>query len=160
LVDTLTPDMEAAAHQLNAIVRTTFLACRANASSSAAVAQRRDFTMEPPRPAALTTRRPTAGNGRTYRIEERVLEELAFFRPEISADEILVILNREHPFFGRVYEPVQGCENEQTRTVKRHLDLLLFAAARAEASVRNNAEKQTARRLRESWSNALAAFLA
>lgn len=161
LRETLTPDMEAIAHQLNAIVRTTFASCRGTVSGAASQAQRRDFAIEPPRKVAYTTRRSVAAaSGRSYRMEERVIEDLSFFEPVISADEILVILNREHPFFGRVYEPVQGCENEQTRTVKRHLDLLLFAAARAEASVRSNAEKHVARRLRESWSNALAAFLA
>jgi len=161
LLRTLTPDMEAIAHQLNAIVRTTFASCRVRESHPANHAQRRDFAMEPPRKVALTKRdESVTGNGRAYRIELRVLEDLAFFQPIISAGEILVIVNEEHPFFNRVYEPVQRCENEHTRTVKRHLDLLLFAAARAEASVRSNAEKHVARRLRESWSNALAAFLA
>lgn len=161
LVDTLTPDMEGIAHQLNAIVRSTFAVCRGASSTAASHAQRCDFTIEPPRKVAYTKRNvPVAASGRTYRMEQRIIEDLSFFEPVISANEILVVLNREHPFFGRVYEPVQGCENEQTRTVKRHLDLLLFAAARAEASVRSNAEKHVARRLRESWSNALAAFLA
>jgi len=161
LTDVLTPDMAGIAHQLNATVRATFAACRAASSTAAGHAERRDFTMEPPRKVAYTKRRASlVTSRRTYRMEDRISEDLSFFEPVISADEILVILNREHPFFDRVYEPMRGCENEQTRTVKRHLDLLLFAAARAEASVRNNAEKQTARRLRESWSNALAAFLA
>jgi hypothetical protein len=161
LVNTLTPDMEGIAHQLNAIVRSTFTACRGASSTAASHARRCDFTIEPPRKVAYTKRNaPVAASGRTYRMEQRIIEDLSFFEPVISADEILVILNQEHPFFGRVYEPVQGCENEQTRAVKRHLDLLLFAAARAEASVRSNAEKHVARRLRESWSNALAAFLA
>ena len=160
LSDVLTPDIESVAHQLNALVRSTFASCRGSSSVAAAHAQRRDFSIEPPRKVAYTRRNPVVTSGRTYRLEERPIEGLSFFTPVISSNEIVVVLNREHPFFERVYGPVQGCENEQTRTVKRHLDLLLFAAARAEASVRSNAEKSVARRLRESWSNALAAFLA
>lgn len=49
LVETLTPDMEAIAHQLNTIVRTTFVTCRVESTRAAAHAQRRDFAIEPPR---------------------------------------------------------------------------------------------------------------
>jgi hypothetical protein len=174
LVAMLTPDLECIAHQLNAKIRRQFVESRARdlAATSRAIAERRDSSLEPPaleKPgrSTLATRgtvRPGRSSriagGMSYRLEERLLEELSFFLPVVSHDEIVVLLNTAHPFYERVYRGSFANHSDGALQHQQHLELLLFAAARAEATARTRAEQAVARRLRESWSNTLAAFLA
>jgi hypothetical protein len=153
LVEMLTPDMETIAHRLNAEIRTTFADLRATQAQpmSSGVATRKAFCLEPPR--------RSNGNGISYAIRHAVLEELSFFVPRVSAEEIVVLLNEEHPFWHRLYHDLATSTSAEARLFRQHLELILFAAARAEGTV-GIRERKTAQKLRETWSNALAAFLA
>jgi Histidine kinase-, DNA gyrase B-, and HSP90-like ATPase len=163
----LSPDLECVAHQLNAEVRRQFTSLRPStlAAKARARAARRDSSLEPPASRPLQRgahRTPSTGsprrsdNGIAYRLEQRALEELSFFKPVISADEVLVLLNTCHPFYEVLY---RASGNDGTRDSREALELLLFAAARAEGVAKSRAERDVADRIRTAWSNALAAFL-
>jgi hypothetical protein len=145
--------MEAIAHRLNAEIRATFTAIRSAGArpASAGIAARRDFSLEPPK--------RVNGNGINYAIRSAALDELSFFVPRISRQEIVVLLNEEHPFWHRLYHDLAMSDSAEARRFRQHLELVLFAAARAEGSI-GTTERKTVLKLRETWSNALAAFLA
>ena len=152
LIEMLTPDMETIAHRLNAEIRHTFAKLRSATAQprSAGVASRREFSLEPPRRAN--------GNGVSYAIRHASLDELSFFVPRVSANEVVVLLNEEHPFWHRLYHNLATSTSSEARVFRRHLELVLFAAARAEGTI-SDGQRKTAQQLRETWSNALAAFL-
>jgi len=163
LRELLTPDLECIARQLNANARRHFQEQRPGIGLAQRTAERRDFALEPPaqRQAARQDggqrRRSSVGplSGLAYRLEERLLDDLSFFVPQLASDEVLVLLNTAHPFYQRVYSKAHSGDRQ-----REILELLLFAAARAEGTAVSKPEQKVARKLRESWSNALAAFLA
>jgi hypothetical protein len=97
--------------------------------------------------------------GLAYRIEHKVLKELSFYVPVISEREVVLLLNEDHPFYERIYAPIACSACADAKSTRQYLEILLFAAARAESTVRTKAERVWAGSLRESWSNVLAAFL-
>jgi hypothetical protein len=163
----LTPDLECIAHQLNAETRRCFQVIRSRSGRSRAglLAEKRDHTLEPPianqngsDQRGSTRLKPSPSTGMRYRIEKRPLEELSFFRPIISSGEVLVLLNTSHPFYERVYRNPVAYDPRAT-SWENALELVLFAAARAEGIAGSDQERRFAERLRTAWSNALAAFL-
>jgi hypothetical protein len=94
-----------------------------------------------------------------YRIDERILEEVSFYLPSLTREKLTLTLNRDHNFYQKVYRPLIKAEHVNSAMVLNHLQLILLAAARAECSLRSKEEKLAAQRLRETWSNALMAFL-
>ena len=68
-------------------------------------------------------------------------------------------LNEEHPFYERVYVPLARLSGEAGKQFRQFLDLILFAAARAECSIPDKDKQKWACSVRETWSKALAAFL-
>jgi len=174
IVDILAPDIERIAHELNANVRRKFNELKDAEISSEAQsrAESRDYLLEPPRsrtqtltrygvsPSNRSTFHPSVTlPGFAYRIEHRVLRELSFFVPLLSEREIVLLLNEDHPFYERVYVPIASSASLDVKGTLASLELLLFAAARAECAVTTKSEKAYAGSLRESWSNVLAAFL-
>jgi hypothetical protein len=172
--DILAPDIERIAHELNANVRRKFTQLKDKVffSEAQTQAESRDYLLEPPvsRNQSLTrygvdhsTRskfHPAVTlPGFAYRIEHRVLRELSFYVPLFSEREIVLLLNEDHPFYERVYAPIANSASLDVKSTRVSLELLLFAAARAECAVTTKSEKAYAGSLRESWSNVLAAFL-
>jgi hypothetical protein len=174
VIEILAPDIERIAHELNANVRRKFTEIKGHETSSEAQsrAESRDYLLEPP-PARLrglssygvgqsvrSTFHPTVTlPGFAYRIEHKVLRELSFYVPLLSEREIVLLLNEDHPFYERVYAPIACSASLDVKSTRESLELLLFAAARAECAVTTKSEKACAGSLRESWSNVLAAFL-
>ncbi len=98
--------------------------------------------------------------GLAYRIEHRTLDDSSFFIPLISSRELVILLNEEHPFFERVYAPIaKNSSSAEARQFYRYLELMLFAAARAECSIPTSDGQQWARNMREAWGQTLATFL-
>ena len=172
----LAPEIEPIAHQLNARVRKRYLAVKRKTDYSPAErhAQRRDLLLEPPSAIGPPERdrdrnRMNGGNyfsragglkGIRYRIEDVALEEVSFFIPRFEGNEVVVCLNKEHPFYERMYEPLKQLKSVDPRKFRGNMDLLLFAAARAECQLgAGDPRKSLAHKLRESWSNILATFL-
>lgn len=173
----LTPDMERTAHYLNSRVRKTYLQVKSAIYNSPAQhqAEDRDHLLEPParvfkgtddfssyglsRSARSVSKRNIVP-GLAYRIEHKPLEDDSFFVPLLSSREVVVLLNEEHPFYEKVYSPIAGnLVNPDARKVYRYLELMLFAAARAECSIADSNCQEQARNVREAWSHALATFL-
>jgi len=167
----LSPDIERAAHVLNGRVRARYLRVRSEGGYSAAKyrAESRDHWLEPPARQLLTKRRLNGSaparintgvvSGLVYRIEHKCLDEPSFFVPQPCGRELIVLLNEEHPFYERVYYPIIDAKNMDIRTLHCYLELLLFAAARAECSITSAEKIKWARSMRESWSKTLATFL-
>lgn len=172
----LSPDMERIAHKLNSRVRKRYLTVKAGMSDSTGerLASSRDYLLEPPVKAFAVLNRfsqyglrrgPRVGNngktivqGLAYRIEHKTLDEPSFFVPLLSRRELVVLLNEEHAFYKRIYAPMVHASGEWQNLFRQYVELLLFAAARAECNIPEKKQKW-ARSVRESWSNTLAAFL-
>jgi len=162
LLRLLTPDMEQIAHDLNSRVRSTFLGLKKARNTSTAVerARARDHLVEPPPGAGRSGhggRTPMIGRrgavgGLSYRIKAEDLEEDCFFTPRLRRGELVLTLNRQHPFFDELAQP-EG----RTDRVRQTLELVLLAAARAE--VRAHGQRVVLTKFRRRWSSVLAAFL-
>ena len=74
-------------------------------------------------------------------------------------DRLRVVLNREHSFYKKIYEPLLATERPDVRLALEHLQLMLLAAARAECAMHSKKDKEAVEKLREAWSNTLTAFL-
>jgi len=173
----LMPDIERIAHKLNGRVRKRYLTIKAGVTDSAGqrLASSRDHLLEPPATALnvqdrfskyglrhgpqVAKNRKSIVQGLVYRLEHKMLEEPSFFVPLVSRRELIVLLNEEHPFYKRIYAPIlKGSEAWQKR-FRQQVELLLFAAARAECNIPDEKKQRWARSVRESWSKMLAAFL-
>jgi histidine kinase/DNA gyrase B/HSP90-like ATPase len=168
LEEILSPDIERIAHLLNSRVRSRYLKVKALSGHTGAahLATSKDHLLEPPPNRRNGTTKVhqwsgTKGNvaGLAYRIEHECLDEPSFFVPLPLGEELVVLLNEEHPFYERVYFPVVDTNNPAIKTLHCYLELMLFAAARAECSITNAEKLKWARGMRESWSKALATFL-
>jgi hypothetical protein len=174
ILSILAPDMERIAHDIHSRVRGRFLRLKSGEAISPAqhLASSRDYLLEPPSVGLIKANTaskydvadsPTINQkqllpGLAYRIEHKAVREISFFIPLILNKEVVLILNEEHPFYQKLY--MQALEATSImKTFRLSLELMLFAAARAEYSVRGGIQKGWAIKYRESWSNVLAAFL-
>jgi hypothetical protein len=174
ILSILAPDMERIAHDIHSRVRGRFLRLKSGEAISPAqhLASSRDYLLEPPSVELIkantsskydVVNSPTINQkpllpGLAYRIEHKAVREISFFIPLILNKEVVLILNEEHPFYQKVY--TQALEATSImKTFRLSLELMLFAAARAEHSARGGIQKGWAIKYRESWSNVLAAFL-
>jgi hypothetical protein len=174
ILSILAPDMERIAHDIHSRVRSRFLRLKFSEVISHAqhLAASRDYLLEPPSEELITANGDSkyeVANSRTinlkrllpglaYRIEHKAIREISFFIPLILNKEVVLILNEEHPFYQKVYTPALEATSVM-KTFRLSLELMLFAAARAEHSARGGIQKGWAIKYRESWSNILAAFL-
>lgn len=178
LVEALTPDIEAIARALNGRARKAHfsakLAERFTASEARAGAKDELLTPLPrdPRPrdqhvlGALSKEltptsesRAADSDGTEYRIVAKALSETAFFNYARDAGRLVLVLNPEHPFFRLVYKPLLQSDDARDAMVRSQFDLLLLAAARAEALLQEEDALRLAETLRAGWSDTLATFL-
>ncbi|MBI3304249.1 MAG: ATP-binding protein, partial [Deltaproteobacteria bacterium] len=165
LNEILSPDLGRVARELNGIVRKRYLGTRTIEKKfhSVAVAQARDHLMEPLDGAQSSVRRsvrPHMALSRLgYEINEQVLEDVSFYLPSLGRNTLKLVLNQDHTFYQKVYQPLIKAEHLEPARMLEHLQLLLLAAARAECSMKSQEERTVAERLRHGWSNALTAFL-
>lgn len=96
--------------------------------------------------------------GLSYRIDSTKSDAAEFFTWRLDTDGVVyVVVNEDHPFYSRLYEPLCGTHDS---SVSIALACLLLAAARAEAGLRgNNGHAKYLARHRQAWSDALAVFL-
>lgn len=162
----LSPDIERAAHELNARARKRYLKVRSATKLCAAtrLAEERDSFLEPPCE-VRTTRTPLTiqdepSIGFKYKIEHRPIPSHNFFVTKQASNEITLTLNEEHPFYERLYGALANSPDVDAKIVRRNLELLLLAAARAGCHFARGANKKAILKYCEIWSNNLAAFLA
>ncbi len=151
LREVLGPDLERIARTLNARVRHAFQRGRAGATAATfvATADHRSFP-------SSTGPRSRKGNPLRYSIRTAALDCAEAYTPVVKAGVVTLTLNREHPFFDRVYAP--ACEAPSNRE-RFHLDCLLLAAARADLAPGTRQERRWRTRMRRNWSDSLAVLL-
>ncbi len=160
----LTADLEAIAHTLNSRVRRAYSKVNDRPKTPAAqILSQRDKYL-PPIPEKAGGRHPpmlsslSRGTDRNpkYALSILPLREEAFYSLKRQRGALVLVLNRNHPFFDRVYAPLCG---EGSRELRVSIDCLLFSLARAEAEAVNPQQRYWYNRKRIAWSNILAAFL-
>ena len=165
LVSILTPDFERIARELNSHVRRRYLAVREEPVElkSTVVAQHKDALMVPVVLRGRTASSSASLGGRItqlgYRINEHVLEDVSFYRPSLAHERLTLTLNRDHSFYQKIYQPLAATQQIESARVLNQLQLMLLAVGRAECGLQSVEEKIAVQRLRETWSNALTAFL-
>ena len=178
LVETLSGDMVATARALNRRARRAHLQVKIadRFSTSVKLASERDqlLTPLPPTPRArdrkvfgalgITQRpieqsHPEGGVTTEYRIVPAALSETAFFNYARDDGRFILVLNPDHPFYKLVYHPLLESEDSREEGIRGQMDLLLLAAARAEALLEDTETIKLAEQLRAGWSDTLAAFL-
>jgi hypothetical protein len=178
LIDALSADMEATARALNNRARkahlNTKIAERFTRSEDRACEKDDMLTPLSPKPrprdkkilealGKKVTQVEKAGSNTgtsiEYRIVPKALSETTFFNYARDEGRLVLVLNPEHPFYKLVYRPLLESDNPSDDTVRSQIDLLLLAAARAEALLESKEALNTAEQLRANWSDTLATFL-
>lgn len=173
----LSPDIEPIAHMLNGRVRARYAAVKTEfeRTNGEKIAMRRDHLLEPPERAftvndnlsfyglhsAVNPGHEKTGliRGLSYRIETKKINEKSFFVPLLTEQEVIVLLNENHPFFECIYSPFMRLSNQDTKLISQHLELTILAAARAECTVSPTDKQSVIKTMREEWSKVLATFL-
>lgn len=102
--------------------------------------------------------RPSSG-GLKYCIREAKMKETAFFCFAVKNDHFILVINPEHPFYRNFYASLIDESKPGAGGLRCQVDLLLLAAARAEALAANNGHRELLKKYRHNWSNILATFL-
>jgi hypothetical protein len=172
LIDAIGDDIEATARALNARARKAHLAAKTAGQFSEAerLAASKDHLLPPlprrPAKAAfelmkeLERQRPEFRGqkaGSKYQIAELATRDSVFFTYAHDGHRLVLLLNPDHPFHSKIYRPLMESDDTQDTEVRVKLELILLAAARAEAS-KGKAGSVTAEH-RAVWSRTLAAFL-
>jgi hypothetical protein len=179
LIALLSPDISRIARELNARVRREFAEIRAHESRSIKLSKPhlRDHLLEPPSPAAqrLSKRNKQGSHfnagvhdrvaysqlaGLRYVIEQKKSTGRTFYEVHFEANEVRVVLNESHPFYEQIYQRIPSTVSHRERSVIDNVRAMLAAAARAEVGIEKRAHREIILKFRESWSNALVAFLA
>lgn len=101
----------------------------------------------------------SGGGGVSYHIIEDEVPDTIFFTPVLDDGRVIVLINRRHKFFKKVYGPLLEQQTEQAKHLLQLLQMMLLAAARAEIMGASKGEQETLSRFRENWSDALDVFL-
>lgn len=170
LISILSPDIERIARTLNGRVRDRFLKAKKEKERSYAerTASAKDFLIEPPSLLSppknrshysSTSIQERLHEGFSYRLLIKSLDNLHFFVPFQKGEELSVVLNKDHPFYGKLYNALEKGQNLKTFFFKEIYDLLILSAARSEIMFSSEIEKLVVQKFRCNWSNILAAFL-
>jgi hypothetical protein len=177
LLEILSDDVSSTAKQLNARVRRAHLRIKARAQygESEKVATSRDHLLPPlpKRPRAPTLagleklvaklppppKQTATGAGASYSIVESEIADAAFFHSFRHENRLVLVLNPAHPFYKKVYRPLSEHDHELARSLRGQLELILLAAARAEAQMAKGRNQREISKQRLAWSNAIASFL-
>ncbi len=178
VMEALSADMEVTARALNSRVRKAHLrvkmAQRFTASERRAGERDGLLTPIPPTPrvrdkevlgaightvAPQATRITDTKKSVEYRIISKSINETVFFNHARDKGRLILILNPDHPFYKTVYKPLLESESPRDEVARSQIDLLLLAAARAEALLEEEDALRVAEELRCGWSDALATFL-
>jgi hypothetical protein len=174
LIEAITPDLEATARALSGRVRKAHLEVRSGERFSEAerMADEREHLLRPlPKavaPLAKTLmkdlkkthpilRSRSQESSKRYKIVEASVKDKSFFSYGRDGDQLVLVLNPEHPFYRDIYKPLADGESPRDRQLRATLELMLLAAARSEAVLGRNGAAIAKHRLE--WSQALAAFL-
>jgi hypothetical protein len=173
LVGALVPDVEATAKALNRRVRQAHerLRTASRVGAAEAVAEAKDRLL-PPLPRVRASSKASKAVKELERRYPHLVAVREDSRPAYALVEghgmgtrlfysyrrnrqVVVLLNTEHPFYKRVYRPLCDSEEAGMVGIRQRLELMLMAAARAEAALGH----KVAGRYLDAWSEATATFL-
>lgn len=175
LVEALQPHIETIARVLNARVRQAHQRVQSGELSRSIeqTAQRREPEIPPlPQLSESKTRKQLAtildrnpeleillrgsGEGPAYRVLEDELSDSSFYKPVASPALVVANLNRRHPIYKRLFQPLIESSPLGMRDA---LYALLLSAARAEGMASKTADQRTLEEFRLRWSRVLEVFL-
>jgi hypothetical protein len=82
-----------------------------------------------------------------------------FYKPLVADGLLVAVLNSNHLFFRKFYEPLVGQNGLDSAKASHMINLMLLAATRAEALFNNKDERKTLAKFRREWSEVLDALL-
>ena len=181
LVETLSPDVEATARVLNARARKAHQGARAaeRFADSEKHASAREELLTPlplgirsrdqrvisqlnswdiePRQVAQASGDPAKHIA--YRIVETPVRDTSFFNYARQNGRLILVLNPQHPFYRQIYQRLAESDSPGDKQLRTHIELVLLAAARSEASEDDPRATAQLERQRQLWSDTLATFL-
>jgi hypothetical protein len=86
------------------------------------------------------------------------LESADAFDFAVVDSRLSLVLNRRHPVYRDLYEPLASSESTADRDVAKCIALAVLAAAHAEAVAAAHAAGSSARVVRSAWADVVAAF--
>ena len=107
----------------------------------------------------LKNRDADASENGSYRIIETSLKEQSFFSYAFNGEQVVLVINPDHPFYKQVYRPLVESDRPEAKSLRTQLELILLAAARSEATLHSPDEATRISSHRKAWSDALATFL-
>lgn len=165
LREILTPDMEAAARQLNTRVQAAFAKVKRALHVVPPIASAPPAT-EPRQSAPRIPDRAASANSKVARVEEYLddgpkytvkiekMKDDDFFQAVLKGGRWCLMLNNNHAFYREVYEPLRGFAGERLR---RNLERVLIAFAMAEAE--GGGKKVDPDLLRAGWAEQMTELL-
>jgi Histidine kinase-, DNA gyrase B-, and HSP90-like ATPase len=178
LVQVLSPDIERMAKALNSRVRQAHLQVKSveRVRDVELLATERDKVLPPLRNARPDPRQtmlldqlrqrhpslrcvptPERSEIRYHIVEER-LRDTTFYWFVWKDRQLVLVLNPEHPFHRKIYAPLVEEDTPANRALRSQIDLILLAAARAEAAA-SGKQRQVLEWHRRLWSDHVASFL-
>lgn len=167
----LTPDLELIARKLNTRVRDRFIIVKSNCLGISATrdVEKVDHFIKPPKISSHTDKandidkdllfKKEVIRGLTYYLKLAQSSDFSFFQTEFDNEEISILLNKNHPFYDKIYLPLVVDDNLETQGFLKQLEILIFAAARSESLADKTEQLLSAIHYRKEWGKILATFL-
>ena len=102
---------------------------------------------------------PDPEMGQCYRIVSDQVRDTSFFTYTMKEGAFVLVLNKNHPFYRKVYLPLVENETTANKELRTSLELLILAAARAEAATGSESHREIIGQARKAWSGNLATLL-
>ena len=87
------------------------------------------------------------------------VRDTSFFTYAMKEGAFVLVLNKGHPFYRKVYLPLVENETTANKDLRASIELLILAAARAEAATPKESHREILGQARKAWSDNLATFL-
>ncbi len=99
------------------------------------------------------------GAGVKYLLVQDEQDAGPFYQPLVSDGVLVAVVNSNHLFFRKFYEPLVGQAIMDPARASHTINLMLLAATRAEAVFNNPIERKTLAKFRKEWSQVFDALL-
>jgi len=179
LIEALQPILEDTAKALNSRVRQQHLSLKTEKTGGEAerlATERHDRLRPIPKTSSrgADTKALTELADRHVRVRDALLEKGSatkyllvqdeqdsgpFYRPLVTDGALVAVLNSNHLFFRKFYEPLVGHNGIDSAKAAQTINLMLLAATRAEALFTNKDERKVLAKFRKEWSEVFDALL-
>jgi hypothetical protein len=168
----LTPEIERIARELNNRARKKYASIKSGATATPSLNRfhMRDYLLEPPRrPNAsivpsrvgigMLRKRNEGVNGLGFSVTHHPEEHNLFFAARLRKGVLSLNINECHPFYSDAYKQLWADNGKGAKNTAQYVLLLLISFARAECVLDRPKYREIMRRLRQVWSDTIAAFL-